>query len=283
MGSALEPFRQHLESLTTIPGISDVAAHVIAGEVGLDVVRFPTASHLISWAGLCPRLDESAGKHRSRRIRKGAPWLKTTLVSAAWAAVTTKGTYLQAQFQRLRARRGAKNAIIAVAASMLTAAYHILRDAVPTRTLGPSTSRVATRSTPRVACSNGSKTSDSPSRSAQRPLGFLSRSTRATPASASNSLPPARAAVIRRVQRARPAARSAPPAATALSPNSTCLRGAQCPVRCARGTDLYSGRVDPHAPLRTAECTNGYTCTRDCARALANPACDLGTAAALGE
>jgi transposase len=136
MGGALEPFRQHLENLTTIPGVGDVAAHVIAGEVGLDMTRFPTSSHLISWAGLCPRLDESAGKHRSRRIRKGAPWLKTTLVSAAWAAVKTKGTYLQAQFQRLRARRGAKKAIIAVAASMLTAAYHILRDSVPYKDLG---------------------------------------------------------------------------------------------------------------------------------------------------
>lgn len=137
MGGALEPFRQHVENLTTIPGVGDVAAHVIAGEVGLDMTRFPTSSHLISWAGLCPRLDESAGKHRSRRIRKGAPWLKTTLVSAAWAAVKTKGTYLQAQFQRLRARRGAKKAIIAVAASMLTAAYHILRNSVPYKDLGP--------------------------------------------------------------------------------------------------------------------------------------------------
>jgi transposase len=137
MGNALEPFRQHLENLTTIPGVSDVAAHVIAGEVGLDMTRFPTVGHLISWAGLCPHLDESAGKHRSRRIRKGAPWLKTTLVSAAWAAVRTKGSYLQAQFQRLRARRGAKKAIIAVAGSMLTAAYHILRDSVPYKDLGP--------------------------------------------------------------------------------------------------------------------------------------------------
>jgi transposase len=137
MGESLEPFRHHVENLTTIPGISDVAAHVIAGEVGLDMSRFPTASNLISWAGLCPRLDESAGKHRSTRIRKGAPWLKTTLVSAAWAAVKTKGTYLQAQFQRLRARCGPKKAIIAVAASMLTAVFYILRDGVPYKDLGP--------------------------------------------------------------------------------------------------------------------------------------------------
>ena len=136
MGDALEPFRQHIDNLMTIPGISDVSAHVIAGEVGLDMTRFPSASNLISWAGLCPQLDESAGKHRSTRIRKGAPWLKTTLVTAAWAAIKTKGSYLQAQFQRLRARRGPKKAIIAVAASMLTAAYHILRNAVPYKDLG---------------------------------------------------------------------------------------------------------------------------------------------------
>ncbi len=136
MGDALEPFRQHIDNLMTIPGISDVSAHVIAGEIGLDMSRFPTAKNLISWAGLCPKLDESAGKHRSTRIRKGAPWLKTTLVSAAWAAIKTKGSYLQAQFQRLRARRGPKKAIIAVAASMLTAAYHILRHAIPYKDLG---------------------------------------------------------------------------------------------------------------------------------------------------
>jgi len=137
MGGALEPFRRDIENLTTMPGIGANAAHVIAGEVGLDMSRFPTHGNLISWAGFCPRLDESAGKHRSTRIRKGAPWLKTTLVSAAWAAVKVKGTYLQAQFQRLRARHGAKKAIIAVAASMLTAAYYILRDGVPYKDLGP--------------------------------------------------------------------------------------------------------------------------------------------------
>ncbi len=92
------------------------------------MTRFPTVGHLISWAGLCPRLDESAGKHRSRRIRKGAPWLKTILVTAAWAAIKTTGSYLKAQFQRLKARRGAKKAIVAVAASMLTAVFHIIRD-----------------------------------------------------------------------------------------------------------------------------------------------------------
>lgn len=98
--------------------------------------RFPTARHLISWAGLCPKLDQSAGKHRSVRIRKGAQWLKPALVGAAWAAIRTKGSYLRSQFARINARRGAKKAIIAVAASMLTAAFHIIRDRVTYRDLG---------------------------------------------------------------------------------------------------------------------------------------------------
>ncbi len=98
--------------------------------------RFPTEGHLISWAGLCPKNDESAGKRRSTRMRKGAPWLKTTLIQCAWAATRTKGTYLQAQFHRLRARRGAKKAIGAVAASILTAAYHMLRNGALYQDLG---------------------------------------------------------------------------------------------------------------------------------------------------
>ena len=108
----------------------------MVAEIGVDMSRFPTASHLISWTGLCPRSDESAGKRRSSRVRKGAPWLKTALVTAAWAAVRVKDSYLQAQFHRLRSRRGAKKAILAVAASMLTAAYHMLKNGLPYRDLG---------------------------------------------------------------------------------------------------------------------------------------------------
>ena len=124
----LDPFRQAVRQLRTIPGVSDLTAQVIISEIGTDMGRFPTAGHLISWAGLCPRNDESAGKRRSTRLRKGAPWLKTTLVQCAWAASRKKLSYLQAQFQRLRHRRGPKKAICAVAASILTAVYHMLRD-----------------------------------------------------------------------------------------------------------------------------------------------------------
>ena len=124
----IEPFRAAITILTTIPGVSDLSARTIMAEIGADMSRFPTHGHLISWSGLCPRNDESAGKRRSNRMRKGAPWLKTTLVQCAWAAARTKGSYLQAQFQRLRSRRGAKKAIGAVAASILTAIYHMLKD-----------------------------------------------------------------------------------------------------------------------------------------------------------
>ena len=136
VGKALEPIRHSAALLMTMPGVSEVVAQVIVAEIGVDMSRFPSAAHLVSWAGLCPRTDESAGKRRSTRVRKGAPWLKTTLVTAAWAAARTKGSYLQAQFLRLKARRGAKKAILAVAASMLGASYYMLRDGVAYRDLG---------------------------------------------------------------------------------------------------------------------------------------------------
>jgi len=138
VGKALASIHESARLLSTMPGISDVTAHVIVAEIGVDMTRFASDAHLRSWAGFCPRSDESAGKRRSTRVRKGAPWLKTTLVSAAWAAVRVKESYLQAQFHRLRARRGAKKAILAVASSMLTAAYHMLKNRVEYQDLGAS-------------------------------------------------------------------------------------------------------------------------------------------------
>ena len=104
----LRPFREAADRLTTIPGGSETVARVIIAEVGVDMAQFPTAGHLVSWAGLCPRLDESAGKRRSTRIRHATPWLKTTLVQAPWAATRKNGSYLQSQFRRLKGRRGPK-------------------------------------------------------------------------------------------------------------------------------------------------------------------------------
>src|SRR4051812_40053431 len=104
----LAPFRAAVDLLTSIPGVGALAARVIVAGIGLDMGRFPTAGHLVSWGGLCPGNDESGGKRRPTRLRKGAPWLKTTLVQYAWAASRKKASYLQAQYHRLRGRRGPK-------------------------------------------------------------------------------------------------------------------------------------------------------------------------------
>ena len=141
LGDRLEPFREAAARLTTIPGVSALSAAVILAEIGPDMSRFPTAAHpwtqcVQAWAGLCPRNDESAGKRRSTRLRQGAPWLKTLLVQTAWCAARAKGTYLRALFGRLKARRGPRKAIVAVAAAILTAAYWMLRRGVLYADLG---------------------------------------------------------------------------------------------------------------------------------------------------
>jgi transposase len=151
--AALRPFRDQAERLTAIPGVSTTAAQVLLAEIGADMSRFPSAGHLLKWAGLCPRLDQSAGKHRSTRVGWGAPWLKPVLVQCAWAAAHSKQTYLHAQFLRIRAGRGPKKAAVAVAASILTATYHMLRNNSTYHDLGPNhfLSRDSTRIAHRLA------------------------------------------------------------------------------------------------------------------------------------
>ncbi len=129
----LAPFRQLVAALTKIPGVKTRAACAILAEIGLDMSRFATAGHLLSWARLVPRLDETGGKKRSTRVKKGGAWLKPLLVQCAMAAARTKNTYLSRQFAGIAARRGPKKAAIAVAGSILTAIYHMLRDGVPYR------------------------------------------------------------------------------------------------------------------------------------------------------
>jgi transposase len=136
IGDALGPFRAAVSLLTTMPGISETDGPRPRRRNRHDMSRFPSVEHLISWAGFCPRLDESAGKRRSTRTRQGAPWLKPTLVNAAWAATHKKDGYLRAQFVRIKSRRRAKKAILAVASSMLTSAYFMLRDGVEYHDLG---------------------------------------------------------------------------------------------------------------------------------------------------
>ncbi len=129
--AALAPFREK-----EMPGLSETSAQILLAEIGVDMSQFPTAGHLLSWAGLVPRLDESAGKHRSTRVKKGASWLKPVLVQCAWAASRKKSSYVQAQFLRLKSRGGPKKAAIAVAASILTTAYNMLAGGTCYRDLG---------------------------------------------------------------------------------------------------------------------------------------------------
>ena len=135
--AALAPFRDAAERLKDIPGVSDNVAQTVIAEIGADMNAFPTADHLLSWAGMCPRLDESAGRKRSRRLRKGAPWLKPVLVQAALAATKVKNSSLRARYFSLKPRLGHKKAIIAVAAAMLRIVYHMLKDGTFYQDLGP--------------------------------------------------------------------------------------------------------------------------------------------------
>ena len=134
--SRLDPFVQTIKLLRSIPGVELKTAEVIISEIGTDMSRFPSASHLASWAGLCPANIETGGKRKSGKTRKGDQWLRRTLVEVAWAASRTKETYLFSQYHRIAARRGKNKAIVAVAHSILVAIYHILVNAVPYQDLG---------------------------------------------------------------------------------------------------------------------------------------------------
>jgi transposase len=132
----LVPFRDAVDLLQTIPGVSTQAAATIVAEIGVDMSRFPSAKHLASWAGVCPGNRESAGKRRSGKPTGGDTWLKAALGEVAWAIARTKDNYLAARFHRLARRRGKLKAVVAVAHSVLVIAYHVLRDKQPYRELG---------------------------------------------------------------------------------------------------------------------------------------------------
>lgn len=119
-----------------IPGIGNTSAETILSVIGTDMSRFPTDAHISSWAGLCPGNNQSAGKRKSGKTRKGNALLRSTLVVCAHSAVRNKKSYFYAQFQRISAHRGKKRAYVAVAHSILIAIYHVLKDAVSFCDLG---------------------------------------------------------------------------------------------------------------------------------------------------
>jgi transposase len=123
----LSPREEAILLWRQIPGIGWIAACSMVAELGINMDQFPSAAHLASWAALCPGNNESAGKRMSGKTRKGNVWLRRTMCEAAWAATHSKGTYFAAQFHRIASRRGKKRALLAVAHSMLTTAYHMLK------------------------------------------------------------------------------------------------------------------------------------------------------------
>ena len=132
----IAPFARQRDLLITIPGVNQRTAEVLIAEIGVDMNAFPTPKHLASWAGVCPGQNESGGKRRSGKTRKGSKWLRATLAESANAAARTKGSYLAAQYQRLRGRRGHGKAITAVSHSILTTAWHMLHTGELYRDLG---------------------------------------------------------------------------------------------------------------------------------------------------
>ena len=132
----LVPMQSAIALLQTIPGVSTTAAAAILAEIGTDMRRFPSAKHLVSWAGLCPGNKQSGGKRLKEQTTSGNVWLKGVLSECAWAAARTKETYLAAQFKRLARRRGIYKAIVAVAHSLLVIIYHVLQRGEAYRELG---------------------------------------------------------------------------------------------------------------------------------------------------
>ena len=132
----LEPYRAPHTLLMQIPGVDRVVAAVLIAEIGVDMSVFVSVYHLSAWAGVCPGNHESAGRQKSGRARKGNIHLRAILVGAAISASKTKGSYLKDKYHRLKARRGALRAALAIAHKILVAAYHMLANNLPYRDLG---------------------------------------------------------------------------------------------------------------------------------------------------
>ncbi|HYB43067.1 MAG TPA: IS110 family transposase [Candidatus Methylomirabilis sp.] len=133
----LAPFAEAVALLDTLPGVARRTAENLLAEIGVDMGQFPSDRHLASWAGLCPGNNESAGKHKSGKTRKGNRWLRATLNEAALAAIRTKNSALAARYRRLMPRRGHNRAVTAVAHALLRLAYQVLATRTPYHDPGP--------------------------------------------------------------------------------------------------------------------------------------------------
>ncbi len=143
MEAALAPYEALVRLLETLPGADRESAMAILVELGPDMSVFASARHCAAWAGICPGNNESAGKRRSGRIRRGNPILRAILVECAHAAVRTRGCQFQAYHRAVTSRRGYKRAIVAVAHKMLRTIYAMLRDGKPYADPGIDYERIA--------------------------------------------------------------------------------------------------------------------------------------------
>ncbi len=137
----MRPFESQIALLDQIPGIGTTSAQQILAEIGVDMSRFPTADHLASWARVCPGLNESGGKRHPASTGAGNPWLRSTLIEVALAAVKAgrrQPNFFSARYHRLSNRRGPKRAAMAVAHSLLIAIYNMLRNGSYFVDLGPT-------------------------------------------------------------------------------------------------------------------------------------------------
>jgi transposase len=130
------PFEPMLAALDTIPGVDRIAAISIVAETGGDMRRFPSAAHLCSWGAMCPGQNESAGKRRSGKTRKGNRYLRRTLIQAALSATRKRDCALQTRYHRVKRQRGHKKAVVAVGHQILEIAYYVMRDGVSYQELG---------------------------------------------------------------------------------------------------------------------------------------------------
>jgi hypothetical protein len=132
----MRPYQHVITLWTSMPGICEVTAWSLVAEIGTNPEQFPQASNLDSWAGICPDDNESAGKRKSGKTRKGNRWLRPALNQAAWGAARTKNTYFAARFHRLAAKRESKRAIVAIGHKIFVLAHYLLQHNCPFRELG---------------------------------------------------------------------------------------------------------------------------------------------------
>jgi transposase len=138
LDAQMRPFQAELARWDQIPGINRRIAQVILAEVGTDLKQFEDAAHLAAWAGMCPGNNESGGKRKSGRTRKGSTWLRRALVEAAHGAAHTKDKYFKNLYHRLAGRRGKKRAIVAVGHSLLVTGYYLITRGQDYQDLGPN-------------------------------------------------------------------------------------------------------------------------------------------------